>query len=595
MQNSGKTADRSKLQTVYFAVFLFLVIIPVTLIGIGTLGILHSVMLDSAVEQVHLAQENVSSVLTSEIKATSLQLAHLMYVNNRQVLSLAAATQTENMSVRYSYYTELTNAVNHIIKPGSEIMSLKLYMKTGESLYLKEEITRPYREIKKEPWYQAALANKDSVQVGTYVQESYTNVHPFFQDSFIIVCAMSPDNIVGQKNNIEAAALFIRSQADNIISNYNRFSYKKMGFMYITDAEGNILVMRNAPYPDFLRNEDGTGIPVKKSGPVTKTIVTIQPETNWKIVSVVDTSVLMQDFYRIMIIVAGITCCLLLLFIIFSRYFLKTVIHPVNLMIQGLEKVESGDFSVHIEPCGHSEVRKMIESFDHTVSKLKTVNEEKDLERRKKFEAELKALQSQINPHFLVNALTSIRFMAQVAKFESLRKMAEALIKILTCSFRSSTEFYTLREELDVIEGFIYIMKIRYQDNFRVEYTVDETCLDCQVPRLILQPLIENAVIHAFGNPEEQGCIQVTIKKTGEEVQIGIEDNGCGISEETIQKLNSNLSSDYGDYNENKNSSIGINNVNSRLILNFGQNYKLNITGSPGEGTKITFRIPYNV
>lgn len=587
MRKSRKTADRSKLQTVYFVVFLFLVIIPVALIGIGTLGILHNVMLNSAVEQVHLAQENVSSILSSEIRASSLQLAHLMYVNNRQILSLAtAAAQSDNMSLRYSYYTELANTVNHIIKPGSEIMSLKLYMKTGESIYLKEEITTPYSIIKEEPWYQVAMENKDKVQVGTYnIQKVYPSNNSFHHDSFIIVCAMSPDNITGEENNIETTAVFIRSQADNIISNYNRFSYKKMGFMYITDSNDNLLILRNAPYPDFLNSGGKTKAPGK-------IIVTVQPETNWKIVSVVDSSVLMHDFYRIMFIVAGITFCLLVLFIIFSRYFLETVIRPVNLMIQGLEKVESGNFTVHIEPCGHSEVRKMIESFNHTVSRLKTVNEEKDLERRKKFEAELKTLQSQINPHFLVNALTSIRFMAQVAKFDSLRKMAEALIKILSCSFRSSTEFYTLKEELDVIEGFIYIMKIRYSDSFRVEYMVDETCLDCQVPRLILQPLIENAIVHGFDNLEEQGCIYVVINKAGENIQFEIKDNGCGMTQETLQRLNS---WNPLDNTEHENSSIGINNVNSRLVLNFGQSYKLNIESVPGAGTKIIFRIPYNV
>ncbi len=135
-------------------------------------------------------------------------------------------------------------------------------------------------------------------------------------------------------------------------------------------------------------------------------------------------------------------------------------------------------------------------------------------------------------------------------------------------------------------------MKIRYSDSFRVEYMVDETCLDCQVPRLILQPLIENAIVHGFDNLEEQGCIYVVINKAGENIQFEIKDNGCGMTQETLQRLNS---WNPLDNTEHENSSIGINNVNSRLVLNFGQSYKLNIESVPGAGTKITFRIPYNV
>lgn len=471
--------QKSRLQTVYFVVFLLLVIIPVTGIGIGSLSILRHIMLDSAVSKVQLAQENVSSVLSTEIKNASLQLAHLLYVNNGQIISLAARTQTEDLTRRYEYITQLTTAVNYVIKPVSEIKSLKFYMSDGSSLYLKEEIDEPYTLIKKEPWYQAALDKRGTVHVGAFLENAVTgrNTVPS-GDTLIIVAAMSPDMIAHPQNTIETVALFIRSQADNVTAGYNHSDYKEMGFMYITDRTGKILVQQNAPKMNFSpnvfesKNSDTTDSTatvktIQTNSAVNKIIITEQPDTGWKIISVVDTQTLLQNFYRIAFIIIAVSGVLLILFMIFSRYFLKTIIHPVNRMIEGLTQVEAGDFSVNIESCGHSEVRKMIDSFNHTVSRLKTVNEEKDRERQLKYNAELKALQSQINPHFLVNALTSIRFMAQVAKFDSLRKMAEALIKILTCSFRSNSGFYPLREELDVLAGFIYLMQIRYSDNFK--------------------------------------------------------------------------------------------------------------------------------
>lgn len=597
--------QKSRLQTVYFVVFLLLVIIPVTGIGIGSLSILRRIMLDSAVSKVQLAQENVSSVLSTEIKNASLQLAHLLYVNNGQIISLATRTQTEDLTRRYEYITQLTTAVNYVIKPVSEIKSLKFYMSDGSSLYLKEEIDEPYTLIKKEPWYQAALDKRGTVHVGAFLENAVTgrNTVPS-GDTLIIVAAMSPDMIAHPQNTIETVALFIRSQADNVTAGYNHSDYKEMGFMYITDRTGKILVQQNAPKMNFSpnvfesKNSDTTGSTatvktIQTNNAVNKIIITEQPDTGWKIISVVDTQTLLQNFYRIAFIIIAVSGVLLILFMIFSRYFLKTIIHPVNRMIEGLTQVEAGDFSVNIEPCGHSEVRKMIDSFNHTVSRLKTVNEEKDRERQLKYNAELKALQSQINPHFLVNALTSIRFMAQVAKFDSLRKMAEALIKILTCSFRSNSGFYPLREELDVLAGFIYLMQIRYSDNFKVEYEIDETCLDCSVPRLILQPLVENAIVHAFNEMEDPGCIRIRIKKIKNYVQICIEDNGCGMSAgQTAQLLNAESVPDDepADY-----TSIGIKNVHHRLILNFGSEYGLSIHSIPGQGTNILLRIPYHV
>lgn len=597
--------QKSRLQTVYFVVFLLLVIIPVTGIGIGSLSILRHIMLDSAVSKVQLAQENVSSVLSTEIKNASLQLAHLLYVNNGQIISLAARTQTEDLTRRYEYITQLTTAVNYVIKPVSEIKSLKFYMSDGSSLYLKEEIDEPYTLIKKEPWYQAALDKRGTVHVGAFLENAVTgrNTVPS-GDTLIIVAAMSPDMIAHPQNTIETVALFIRSQADNVIAGYNHSDYKEMGFMYITDRTGKILVQQNAPKMNFSpnvfesKNSDTTDSTatvktIQTNSAVNKIIITEQPDTGWKIISVVDTQTLLQNFYRIAFIIIAVSGVLLILFMIFSRYFLKTIIHPVNRMIEGLTQVEAGDFSVNIESCGHSEVRKMIDSFNHTVSRLKTVNEEKDRERQLKYNAELKALQSQINPHFLVNALTSIRFMAQVAKFDSLRKMAEALIKILTCSFRSNSGFYPLREELDVLAGFIYLMQIRYSDNFKVEYEIDETCLDCSVPRLILQPLVENAIVHAFNEMEDPGCIRIRIKKIKNYVQICIEDNGCGMSAgQTAQLLNAESVPDDepADY-----TSIGIKNVHHRLILNFGSEYGLSIHSIPGQGTNILLRIPYHV
>ena len=185
-------------------------------------------------------------------------------------------------------------------------------------------------------------------------------------------------------------------------------------------------------------------------------------------------------------------------------------------------------------------------------------------------------------------SLNSIRFMAQVSKFDGIRKMAEALIKILSCSFRGSISFYTVREELDVLDSYLYLMKIRYSDGFEVVYDIDETCLDCKVPRLILQPIVENSIVHGLAEKEDDiGHLTVRLKASGDSLIFTVEDDGRGMTEEEIRQLLTHRERAEGD-----NTSIGVENVLSRLKLNFGSRYGIRMESQPGQYTKTILTIP---
>ncbi len=249
----------------------------------------------------------------------------------------------------------------------------------------------------------------------------------------------------------------------------------------------------------------------------------------------------------------------------------------------------------HIEPAGQAEIRQMIHSFNRTVRQLKTSVEEREKAQEKKLEAQVRALQSQINPHFLVNSLTSIRFMAQVSKFDGIRRMAEALIQILTCSFRSNSSFYTVREELGVLDSYLYLMKIRYSDGFEVSYQVDPACLDRMMPRLVLQPVVENSIVHGFADMGE-GIGQLIIRVSMEEERfcleeerlcLEVEDNGAGMGPEKIaQILKGKVRRPDDNY------SIGIENVFSRLSLHFKEAFQMEMESEPGVYTKTRILIP---
>ncbi len=178
--------------------------------------------------------------------------------------------------------------------------------------------------------------------------------------------------------------------------------------------------------------------------------------------------------------------------------------------------------------------------------------------------------------------------MAQVAKFEGIQKMSEALISIVACSFRSNVSLYTVAEELQVLDSYVYLMRIRYSDSFEVRYEVEPGCGDYLLPRLILQPLVENAITHGFaGMEEELGQIEVSVYRRENELFLAVRDNGCGMTEDQRQQL-LNRPPRRG----NDNTSIGLENVLARLRLHFGKQAGMEVESAPGQGTEVRLHLP---
>ena len=137
-----------------------------------------------------------------------------------------------------------------------------------------------------------------------------------------------------------------------------------------------------------------------------------------------------------------------------------------------------------------------------------------------------------------MNTLNSIRFMAQMSGYDGTRRMAQALGNIVSCSFRSSTSFYTVDEELQMLDSYLYIMRIRYADGFEVRYDVAEDCRSCRLPRLTLQPIVENALDHGFADMgDELGQLVIQAARQGDFLCLEVEDNGCGMTPEQVDAV----------------------------------------------------------
>lgn len=574
-----KKIKQYQLKGIYYRSFIFLIVIPILIVFSGAIFIIRQMMEDSAIRNIERVQKNMCMSLENEIKDASLRLSHFLYVNNGAITKSAAKTDTYDIEKKRIQSKELDQYFNFAMCPIEDIAAATFFMKSGNYTNLKEDFVIPIDEIKETDWYYKALKNKNKVMVGSFNKKITPS--KYGQNSFYIATAISPDIHVDHSDRIEMAVLVVVSDLEKMVK--LNMKDAAIGNTILLNEENQVLY-DPAGKSSLIKNQDVIRGKYKfKDDKTGKCYVAVGREvegTQWKLVNVVSSGKITGKFLRIAGVILLIIAALMLLFNIFSHYFLKNIIHPVNDIIQGLKVVETGNLDVHIIPKGQSEIRMMIHSFNQMVRRLKVLMKENEQQQLKKQEAEMRALQSQINPHFLVNSLSSIRFMAQVSRFEGIRKMAEALIKILSCSFRSNQSMYTIREELEMLDSFIFLMSIRYSDGFQFEKEIDESCLDYYIPRLILQPLVENSIVHAFTEQEDIGLIKVCIYERDQWIYLSVEDNGKGISKKEIEKV-------LQQQEREDNYSIGIKNVYTRLQLNYGDNSEFSIDSEEGSYTKI--------
>ena len=589
---------RFYLKTVYYRSFLLLIVIPILLVSVISLTLTRYIMERSAITNIRNAQASIESSLSKAIRDISLQLSHLVYVNDGEVMELASGMDSGDQQQRYDSRNRLSEVFRVAMVPSRDTISAMFYLKDGCTVYLKDEIRIPKEIMEQEAWYRQALAGPNVVSVGAFDTSRQNLTYSRLKSGeFVLAAAFSPDYQADRSGKMEMVSLFSVTHVGEVIRGFNRD--EQLGTTFILDSSGS-LIFAGDRYQEASRLLKGL---TSKEAGVYKTafdaqgngrrqgytiVVSDVEENGWKIVSCVRTARLTASYNQVTLASILVISLLFLLFYLFSRYFLGQIITPLHTVVEGMKEMEEGNLTVHVEPAGQSEIRTMIHSFNRMVRELKASIEENEQVQQKKHQAEVRALQSQINPHFLVNTLNSIRFMAQVSKFDGIRKMAEALIKILSCSFRGSISFYTVREELDVLDSYLYLMKIRYSDGFEVVYDIDETCLDCKVPRLILQPIVENSIVHGLAEKEDDiGHLTVRLKASGDSLIFTVEDDGRGMTEEEIRQLLTHRERAEGD-----NTSIGVENVLSRLKLNFGSRYGIRMESQPGQYTKTILTIP---
>ena len=316
----------------------------------------------------------------------------------------------------------------------------------------------------------------------------------------------------------------------------------------------------------------------------------------WKLVIGISSNVLfkeIRDIARFILILCAATLPIGLLLI---DYFYMDIIKPLNELIKKMHQIETGNIGIEIESKREDEFGYVFRTFNSMSSRIKMLINTVYKKEIAVKDAEIKALQAQINPHFLFNTLEAINWKARINGVDEISDMISAFSSIIEANMnRNNVKSITLKEEMDYISSYCYLIEKRFGKKITFNLDFDEAAFCYRIPKLILQPIVENSIYHGLERKKGKGTVTIKVLPGDNDLIISVEDNGLGIEEEKLKNIKQELLDDSfldKDLSINDNEKIGVLNVHRRIMLLYGKNYGVDIESKLGFGTKITMFLP---
>jgi two-component system sensor histidine kinase YesM len=569
--------------------FILVVFVPVLIVGVFLTLAFRQNVLDQATQQVGSNVDRVKSQIANivrmplEVSDNLLSDARLMNVVNTQYASTYSVVEA------YREYRDIRDSV----KLYNEIHNIRFYY-TNPTMLDNWEFLRITSEKTREPWFHQAMTEDgirwQYVEDETKGNQKYLSLvrkvnFPLYRTSGVLVITIDPA-VLGSMMRQEAF--------DTMIIEDNG---------YIVAAKDGALVGKNINDATFnspiAGKSEGTyefRYDGKPSRVVIEKLIPTSSRNGLRVVSVFAVDSIVGGANRISLL--GLAIMLVSLAVAWGLIYLTSTLISKRMLLlhKDLNKVAMGDLNVISSVSGNDEIGMLSRQFNNMVVSIRGLMDEvADSESQKaqlllrQREIKLKMMASQINPHFLFNALESIRMKAHMNGQKEISVVVRMLGKMIRQNLEVGNRRIAIRDEIEVVRCYLEIQKFRYGgDRLSFLLDVDESCASVELPPLVIQPLVENAVVHGLDHVEQGGFVSVRVYWNEGGVGIEIKDNGSGIDEE---RMGSILRS-FDDMEEEEQYRIGLRNVHQRLIMIYGESFGLRIESVPGEGTFITFNIP---
>ena len=440
---------------------------------------------------------------------------------------------------------------------------------------------------------------KKSMAESEYINFSMPHIRDLFdrnENSYSWVISLSRAVEVTDEGKATQALLLINLNYRYFEEIFSNVNLGNGGYVYLTNDRGDIIwhPKQNEIYSGRF-NEDNKYAATLKDGITVENLsgknLTLNVRTigytGWKLVGVTPSAALGIDGIKFRFFVLFVADLFLFLLAMINAFISDKISNPIKRLDGSVREIESGNLDVEIVPSGSYEVEHLGKSIKNMLGRIKVLMSDLVAEHNAKRKSEFDTLQSQINPHFLYNTLDIIVWMIENENSDKAVNIVTALAKFFRISLSKGKNIITVKDEVEHVRNYLMIQNMRFKNRFEYSIDVDEKVLSYSSLKLMLQPLVENAIYHGMEFMDGDGEIDVKVFKEDDSLYFTITDNGLGMSEDMVETL---LSKDF--VPSKKGSGIGVKNVNERIKLYFGSEYGLKVESEPDEGTKITIHLP---
>lgn len=458
----------------------------------------------------------------------------------------------------------------------------------SNDFYLSNEMYKISRDpLIDENWYKKADEGFNNIRlISKPIGRNVANVLEYSADDVVSIVKGIEDPLTN--NNIGVILIDMKLNVFKEI--IEKITFGKTGFLYITDFNGEIVyapinpVVYRIKSKWFNENYKGNCFEKRVKSQKYQIIYNSSAYTNWKIVGVFSIDERLDAVKYINFYTMVITIITIIAAIFVAIIFTSSIAKPISKLRSLMKKTEEGNFDVHFNSKYSDEIGELGDSFNNMIEEIKKLIELVQIEENNKRKAEIRVLQAQIKPHFLYNTLDTIMWMAQEHNAEDIIELVNALTNLLRIGLNKGKELINISDEIKHVESYLIIQKVRYEDKFDYEINYDEQVLKYKVIKLVLQPLVENAIYHGIKEKRGKGKIIINIKLIDDKICLNIYDNGKGILPNKLKQINNMLTAE-----REKKPTIGYGmfNVNERIRLSFGNKYGLIYKSTYDESTMV--------
>lgn len=567
--------------------FILVVILPIILFSIIILNIYERDILQQNTSRSQQTAQAISYSVSQEISRLTGLFASIG-MDKDVMAKLYDINQKTGIEKQQAKFEVKVLIEKYTASISGRVLSVNFFFKDQQSYSYLKNLNMDDSYFRKQAWYGQVMNNPDSVHfLGMMPNGLYGNYNPYN-----MVAALSP-SVINPLSKLEMILFTFESSAfDHILQSRDNTE----STLHIVTEGGqiissNTLASRGSEFPmHWFANrglqDKGYFVDVNDEDTNLITYAKID-QTGWWLVQSIPYADLTANYQSVNYIVWIFAMMIIVAFILVSFYLVSNVTKPLSELLRQMDRVTEGDLNAKFMTTGSQELIKLGDSFNHMTERVQDLLRHHEMQEIEKRKAEFAALQSQINPHFLINTLNSIKFMALISKADNIRNMTHALTRLLASSFNRGGILTSIDEEIDHLKHYLYIMEIRFGRPIHTEWEVEKELAGYYILKLLLQPILENSIIHGLKNVDYPGIIQIIVKKQGEDLLITIADNGVGMFDTDSQEFASD-----GMRHKHSFSGMGNSNVHKRIQLHYGMRYGVKYERNMPQGTIVTIRLP---